>query len=540
MVTKIVNDTDCDVSYSVKNAFDEAFSSELQNKRIQRIQKVAKAHTITYDRCVTGDDGVEKHLAENGCVLSQVRRNLIISIAGADNAVGCDETPLNADEVKPLPYCYFESQKPNRGGYNNADAIPRWNPLVDTYQDMQGVGIGARTKGLHYEIAKRLITLIPDGFELEIWGNAMCDSGMCVGEVGSVNSSNLPENSTKWGADGSLTIATGRRFNIQFGKIQPESKFLGFVWCQAAKDGAEGVSVDDYSASFQAMVDKIQNIFETGSGVSGGGTTIDTASKMAYERFAINTKAVHNEKSSPENNAAFVSFTGGTFVCKFEWVYFARTNFLTNLLPNQVEIKYSYTAPTINQGDDGSALDNSAAGKAEIDFYNALVDGRVRYKSLATGWSKNWIYACFVNKLNNKYMGYVILNWTAVNAGFSPNFDYTEDNIDRSFDIGYPLWIAFPDPQAYWNTQGTFADIIARQKEKIGFFLDLPQDLETNDCTPQGTHARAWNYWNGYGCSGSAKKSQRYGQGAYKYIAQLVFKQIEKMLAKYGKPALED
>ena len=43
MVTKIVNDTDYDVSYSVKNAFDEAFSSELQNKRIQRIQKLAKA-----------------------------------------------------------------------------------------------------------------------------------------------------------------------------------------------------------------------------------------------------------------------------------------------------------------------------------------------------------------------------------------------------------------------------------------------------------------------------------------------------------------
>lgn len=535
MVTKIVNPTSQDVEFYTTN-----INSYLTGKAMPPIKRVVKAGETLYSRSVTGDTNTENYLTAKGCTLTQVRRNMILIIAGQSNAVGYDETPWDADDVKPLPYCYFESYK-SHGGYGNAEAVPLWNPGVDTYQDMQNVGgVGTRTKGLHYELAKRLIGIIPEDYELELWGHSYGMSGMCVGTAGSVDGRNLPSGSTKWNSDGALTLATGRRLNLQLGRIQPESKLLGFVWCQGEYDGQQNITPDAYSTGFQAMVDKMQDLFAHGNGnTSQTYGELNTYERVVYERFAINTKTAHNENSSPLNDAAFVSFTGGWFVASFNWKYFDRTNFSTNLIPEQIEIKYSHTEPTATAGDDASTLDNSAAGKIEIDFANVYTDGRVRYKTLASGWTGNFVYAQFVNKLNNKYIGYVIINWSNTGGKTSPNFDYTEANLDHSGDIGYPLWIAFPGPQAYWDTQGTFAQLMERQKAKIGNYIDLPKDLPTNDASPTGTKAKAWNYWNGYGFTSSTKPSH-YGQNSYRYIADKVYKQIQIMFAKYGKPNLED
>lgn len=537
MVTKIVNPTSNDIEFYTTN-----INSYITGKAMPPIKRVVKAGETLYSRSVTGDTNTENYLMQKGCTLTQVRRNMILIIAGQSNAVGYDETPWEADDVKPLPYCYFEAYK-NHGGYSNASAIPMWNPGVDTYQDMQNVGsVGTRTKGIHYELAKRLIGLIPEDYELELWGYAYGMSGMCVGNAGSVNGQNLPEGSTKWNSDGALTQATGRRLNSQLGRIQPESKLLGFVWCQGEYDGMQNITPDAYSTGFQAMVDKIQDLFAHGNGNTAQTYgELNTYERVVYERFAVNTKTAHNEKSSPENDAAFVSFTGGWFVAAYSWKYFDRTNFSTNLTPEMIDVKYSSTAPTLTPGDDATTLSDDCAGKAIIDFYNVYTDGRVRYMSVQNQWTSatRHIYAQFVNKLNNKYIGYVIINWSHSDGKSSPNFDYTEANLDHSGDIGYPLWIAFPGPQAYWDTQGTFSQIMQRQKDKIGNFVDLPKDLPTNDCSPTGTKRDAWNYWNGYGFTSQAKASH-YGQNSYKYIADKVYKQIQIMFAKYGKPNLEN
>lgn len=535
MVTKIVNPTSQDIEFYTPN-----IKTYLTGKAMPPIKRVVKANSETYSRSVTGDTNTEEYLVKMGCTLSQVRRSLCIIVAGQSNAVGYDETPWDENDVKPLPYCYFEGQK-THGGYGNAEAVPMWSPGVDCYQDMQNVGsVGTRTKGLHYELAKKLIGIIPDGFELEIWGWAMGMSGMCVGQDGTVTGQNLPSGSTKWNNTGGLTIASGKRLNAMFGSIQKESKLIGVIWCQGEYDGMENVSVENYAAGFQAMVDKMQSIFQGDGGSGAPIGAIDTAEKILYREFKLNTKTAHSQTASPLNNAAFVEFTGGTFMAPpyGRYNYFGRNDFRTNLTPELVEVKYGSTAPVISATGEVTAS-TDREGYAVVDFYNVYIDGRVKYGLVKSDVVKADlpIYCTFFNKLNGKYMGYVILNWSYAGSIGSPAFEYVEENAQSAFK--YPLWLVYPGPQKYWNTKGTFKDIIAWQKENFTSYIDLPEDLPTNDCSPTGTKARAWDYWNGYGFTSSAKASH-YGQNSYKYIANAIYLQIKKMFAVYGTPDLEE
>ena len=532
MVTKIENPTNRDIEFYTPN-----INNYLQNKiKYAPIKRVIKAGETFYSRSVSGNSEIEQFLSSQGCRLSQVRRAYIIIIAGQSNAVGYDESPWTQDDIKPLPYCYFEAQK-THGNYQNAGAIPLWNPGVDTYQDMQSYGVGTRTKGLHYELAKKMIGFIPEGYELEIWGWAYGMSGTCVGVAGSVDSKNLPSGSTKWNNDGALTLASGKRLNVHFKNIQPESKLIGFIWCQGEYDGMQNISADDYAAGFQAMADKMQSIFQGDSGSGAPAGAIETADKILYREFAINTKIAHSQTQSPENNAAFVEFTGGTFMApKYgTFNYFKRNDFRTNLIPEQVEVHYGSTAPVVNADTGEVTYSTDREGYAIIDFYNVYVDGRVKYGLNKSGvvQSDLPIYCTLFNKLNNKYMGYVILNWSWSGSKASPAFNYVEQNAAAAFS--YPLWIVYPGPQAYWNTQGTFKQLMQWQKENFTGYIDLPEDLATNNASPSGTKANSWNYWNGYG-STSAAKASHYGQGVFSYIADKVVEKIKQMLSIYGQP----
>lgn len=530
MVTKIVNNSNEDIVFWTQNVQNFLQKEVAYAPR----RNIVKAGETIYSRSVTGDTCVEEYLKSKGCTLSQLRRSMVIIIAGQSNAVGYDESPWDENDTKHLPYCYFEAQK-THGGYQNAGAIPLWNPGVDSYQDMQSFGVGTRTKGLHYELAKRLIGFIPDDYELEIWGWAMGMSGMCVGTAGSVDSKNLPSGSTKWNSDGALTLASGKRLNVHFKNIQAESKLIGFVWCQGEYDGRESVTPENYAAGFQAMADKLQSIFQGDSGSGAPAGAIDTAEKILYREFAINTKTAYSQNSLPENNGAFVEFTGGTFMAPAygSFNYFKRTDFRTNLIPEQVEVHYGSTAPVVNADTGEVSYSTDREGYAIVDFYNVYVDGRVKYGLVKSGVVKADlpIYCTLFNKLNGKYMGYVVLNWSFAGSVGSPAFTYVEQNAVAAFS--YPLWIVFPGPQKYWNTQGTFKQLMQWQKENFTGFVDLPEDLATNEASPSGTKANAWYSWNGYGTTSSIKPSH-YGQGAFSYIADKVVEKIRAMFQYYG------
>ena len=141
MVTKIVNNSNEDIVFWTQNIQnflqkDVAYAPH---------RNIVKAGETLYSRSVTGDTNVEEYLSSKGCTLSQVRRSLVIIIAGQSNAVGYDESPWDEKDTKHLPHCYFEAQK-THGSYQSAGAVPLWNPGVDTYQDMQSYGVGTAQK----------------------------------------------------------------------------------------------------------------------------------------------------------------------------------------------------------------------------------------------------------------------------------------------------------------------------------------------------------------------------------------------------------
>ena len=539
MVTKIVNNTDKDVVFYTVNIRN--YTETDKGNVYPPVERVVKAGETLYSRSVTGDTAVEDYLTKQGCTLTREHRNLWIIIAGQSNAVGYDETPWDEDDVGAIPYCYFEGLK-THGGYGNAVAIPAVNAGIDAFQDMQNLGsVGTRTKSLAYPLAKELIGMIPDEYELLISNYSQGMSYLNGGNVGTINSSNFPT-STRWNSDGNLTIAMGRRMNLQLARIQANSKLLGIIWCQGEADGQSSCSVENYKTAFDATIDKIQSLF-SGATSFPNSTSIHTNEKIYYNEFAVNTKTAHDASASPENDAAFVEFTGGSFVGgkAGTWVYFddkswnANSRFRSNLHPSQVEIHYGSTAPTDDGSGNWTYLDDRA-GYAEIDFNQLLIDGRVAYRvcarTPASTASDFPVYCAFVNKLNGKYMGYAVINWSSNGAVASPAFIYEEANAQVAFK--YPLWVVFPGPQKYWNTQGTFKQIIQWQKENFTGFVDLPEDLATNDASDTGSKAQAWNGWKGYGFTSSTKPSH-YGQNAFRYIAKKVADKIKEMQKLYNK-----
>lgn len=77
----------------------------------------------------------------------------------------------------------------------------------------------------------------------------------------------------------------------------------------------------------------------------------------------------------------------------------------------------------------------------------------------------------------------------------------------KDIDNKHPLWVVYPGPQAYGNTQGTFAQIIAKQKELFARFVELDPNLATNNSNEQPIN---WQKWGGYGFT-SAAPAKHYG-----------------------------
>ena len=304
-----------------------------------------------------------------------MRRSYVVIVAGQSNAVGYDESPIHSNEAKPIPFAYYEQLYPTtRSAYSLGSQVPFYAPYTDCFQNMRSypTSCGNLTKGVHYFIAEKLIGFVPEDYELEIWGYAYGGSGVKTGNVGSVDSNNLPSGSTLWGDTGGLTLATAKRMKLHFGTLQPQSKLMAIVWCQGEQDGDKNISVDNYA-----------------DGIAKTMQTIATNAELKDENYV------------------------------------------------------------------------------------------------------------------------------------NPNFkiDTTEYN-----GIKYPLWVVYPGPQKYWNTRGTFKNIIAWQKANFTNFVDLPEDLQTNDSNASGSKAQTWRDWSGYGFTSSVLNSHY--ANCFDFIGHKVAKKI--------------
>lgn len=134
-----------------------------------------------------------------------------------------------------------------------------------------------------------------------------------------------------------------------------------------------------------------------------------------------------------------------------------------------------------------------------------------------------------------KTVATIVANANLNNENYlNPNFklDTTESN-----GIKRPLWIVYPGPQEYWNTKGTFKQIIQWQKENFTNFIELPENLQTNNSNPSGTKKESWRDWAGYGFTSSALASHY--ANCFDFIGHKVAKQIIDNLTRTGAPKVE-
>lgn len=377
MVTKIINNSKSDVVFYTPN-----IKAVLGDPKATPIKRVVRAGETAYSRSVTGDEGLEAFLKSRGCELSQVRRSYIVVVAGQSNAVGYDESPHKPSDNVPLPFCYSECLYPtSNSGYKIGDQVPIVSAYVDSFQNMrtQVNQAGQVTKGIHRYLAERLISLVPEGYELEVFSYAQGGSGVVSGTAGSVGANNLPNGSTLWNANGALTQAFGKRLNAHFATTQPESKLLAIVWCLGEFDGQANVSVTDFETAFKATINKIKEL----------------APALKPKHFV---------------NPAW-------------------------------------------------QIDTEADG-----------------------------------------------------------------------EIKRPLWFVYAGPQKFWNTKGTFKQIIKWYKNNFTNFIDLPEDLPTNDSNKlvTGTDVGGWRGWRGYGFTSSLFASHY--AGCFDYIGEQVAKQIANQI----------
>ena len=506
MVTKIVNNSANDVEYYVQN-----IGTLLHNAPMPPVKKVVKAGATAYDRAVTGDTDLEAFLSKRGCTLSQVRRSYIVIVAGQSNAVGYDESPWDADDVKRIPFCYYDGLE-RHGSFTNAEQVPFVNANCDRYQQMLfTASSGTATKGIQYELAKNLIGHIPDDYELEIYGWAYGGSGVASGTEGSVSSTNTPTGSTKWGEDGALTLATGRRLNVILSRIATESKLAAIVWCQGEQDGMMNCSVSAYESAFKSMINKIEDLVINGNGNDAQtGQNPNFGSKVLNPKFLINADAIYKDTSA-ENNSAWLNCKGGAYVCSFSDD--KSFDIQSNLTLDQVNVIQS-------------SADDDSGDRNGLIIFGKGADGSLTYRlKSGTTSSQMPVYCRIYNNLNGQYIGTVICNWSSNGAISTPAISYKEANVE--IEARHPLWVVYPGPQKYWNTQGTFKQIIQWQKDNFTNFVDVDVNAPTNNANATGTKAKSWKGWKGYGFTSSTLDSH-YGQGAFKKIGKDVADTIVK------------
>lgn len=123
----------------------------------------------------------------------------------------------------------------------------------------------------------------------------------------------------------------------------------------------------------------------------------------------------------------------------------------------------------------------------------------------------------------NKTVAKIKEQLTDVKASHYLNDEYQIDTKEAD-GKKRPLWIVYPGPQKYWNTKGTFKQIIQWQRENFSNFVELPENLQTNNSNPTGTKKESWRAWAGYGFTSSALDSHY--ANCFDFIGHKVAKQI--------------
>lgn len=170
----------------------------------------------------------------------QKQKYMILCVAGQSNAVGYDESYVPED--------YLEQFHGDRiwqlglYGEDNLKIIPL-GVCAQSYQDLRPFSNPENpvpnlgTKGIHLPLADRLLTVIPEDYDILVISCAYGGTGFTVGEKGRYDEKGLrPEPGIwQWGVDSPYYRGIKDRVAYAL-NMNEENRFLGMVWIQGEHD----------------------------------------------------------------------------------------------------------------------------------------------------------------------------------------------------------------------------------------------------------------------------------------------------------------
>lgn len=169
------------------------------------------------------------------------KKYMILCVAGQSNAVGYDESAIPGD------YCdRFDTGRIFQLGLygeDNLKVIPL-GPCAQNFQDMRPYGHpsnpGVGTRGIHLPLAHRLLSFLPEEYDILVLPCAYGGTGFTVGAQGAYDAETLrPEPGIwRWGIESCYYRSLCDRIGFALNG-NPENKFLGMVWCQGEWDSED-------------------------------------------------------------------------------------------------------------------------------------------------------------------------------------------------------------------------------------------------------------------------------------------------------------
>lgn len=181
-------------------------------------------------------------------------KRMIVCVAGQSNAVGYDESAIPAE-------CYAEADTARIRqlgfyGEDNLKCIPL-GPCAQSFQDMRPFGNpadpGIGTRGIQLPLAKLLLPMIPEDYQVLVISCAYGGTGFTVNEFGPYDEAALrPEPGIwRWGKESNYYRAMKDRIAWALDE-NPDNRFLGVVWCQGEHDSGDAAG---QIAGFEAMTE---------------------------------------------------------------------------------------------------------------------------------------------------------------------------------------------------------------------------------------------------------------------------------------------
>lgn len=183
---------------------------------------------------------------------------LVVPVIGQSNAVGYDESLW---DPKDYPRT---SRIAQLGYYKNNLKVDYLTAVADNFQDMRVVNRTnlipcEGTRGIHYDLAKALLDIIPSSYGIMFVPCAYGGSGFTTGNEGTYDAATMkPSGSTKWTTTSALMQATIARIRKAV-EMNPSNRLLCAIYCMGENDGQANVAKDVYTTKFQEFVSHLNS-----------------------------------------------------------------------------------------------------------------------------------------------------------------------------------------------------------------------------------------------------------------------------------------